>query len=112
MWRQPIAKLSTRDAGDVHRHEPTRAHRHGAGLMSALPTLPTAMEELPRSGIRAVMDRAWELGEPITHLEVGEPGFATPTHIVDTFCRSVVDGATRYTPNAGIEPLRIACVRV
>lgn len=77
--------------------------------MSALPTLPTAMEELPRSGIRAVMDRAWELGEPITHLEVGEPGFATPSHIVDAFCRSVVDGATRYTPNAGIEPLRIAC---
>ena len=68
--------------------------------MSALPTLPTAMEELPRSGIRAVMDRAWELGEPITHLEVGEPGFATrPTLLTRFVARlSTEPRATHPTP--------------
>ncbi len=57
------------------------------------------------------MDRAWELGEPIAHLEVGEPGFATPRHIVAAFCEAARSGATRYTPNAGIEPLRVACAQ-
>lgn len=73
------------------------------------PEIPAAMENLPRSGIRAVMDRAWELGEPITHLEVGEPGFSTPDHIVEAFCEAARNGATKYTPNAGIDALREAC---
>lgn len=79
--------------------------------MATLPPLPPTLDSLPRSGIRAVMDRAWELGEPITHLEVGEPGFATPDHIIDAFRHAASTGATRYTPNAGIEPLRQACSR-
>jgi len=69
------------------------------------------LEHFPRSGIRVVMDRAWELGEPITHLEVGEPKFATPGHIVEAFCRAARSGATKYGPNAGIGALREACVR-
>lgn len=77
--------------------------------MSTEPSLPVGLERIPRSGIRAVMDRAWELGEPIHHLEVGEPRMATPDHIVDAFCRAASSGATRYTPNAGIGPLREAC---
>lgn len=80
-------------------------------MTSTPPTVPAAMEDLPRSGIREIMDQAWKLGEPITHLEVGEPGFSTPGHIVEAFCRAVRNGATRYTPNAGIEPLREACAR-
>lgn len=79
--------------------------------MSSSPQLPPRLENIPRSGIRAVMDRAWELGEPIAHLEVGEPGFATPDHIIAAFCEAARTGATRYTPNAGIEPLREACAR-
>jgi len=75
------------------------------------PPLPSALEQLPRSGIRVVMDRAWELGEPITHLEVGEPDFPTPPHIIEAFCRAAQSGATRYSPNAGIGPLREACAR-
>lgn len=77
--------------------------------MTSLPPLPAELERLPRSGIRLVMDRAWELGEPITHLEVGEPRFATPEHIVEAFCRAARSGETKYTPNAGIGPLRTAC---
>jgi len=75
------------------------------------PPLPPALERIPRSGIRVIMDRAWELGEPIHHLEVGEPRFATPQHIVTEFCRAAVSGSTRYTPNSGIAPLREACAR-
>lgn len=77
--------------------------------MTSPPPLPAELERFPRSGIRIVMDRAWELGEPITHLEVGEPKFATPEHIVEAFCRAAGSGATKYTPNAGIGPLREAC---
>ena len=79
--------------------------------MTTGPSLPVALQRIPRSGIRVVMDRAWELGEPIHHLEVGEPGFATAEHIVEAFCRAAKSGATRYTPNAGIRPLREACAR-
>lgn len=79
--------------------------------MNASPRLPAGLERFPRSGIRVVMDRAWALGEPMTHLEVGEPGFATPAHIIEAFSRAAESGATRYTPNAGIGPLRDACAR-
>lgn len=79
--------------------------------MTTLPPIPPELEQLPRSGIRVVMDRAWELGEPIHHLEVGEPRFATPQHIVAAFCHAAESGATGYTPNAGIRQLRDACAR-
>jgi aspartate/methionine/tyrosine aminotransferase len=35
-----------------------------------------------RSGIREVMDLAWQSPSCI-HLEVGEPNFATPPHVVE-----------------------------
>lgn len=79
--------------------------------MRATPPLPADLEAIPRSGIRVLMDRAWEIGEPITHLEVGEPGFSTPDHIVEAFCHAARAGATRYVANAGIAPLREACAR-
>ena len=41
-------------------------------------------------------------------LEVGEPGFPTPPHIVEAAARAARDGHTKYTPNAGIVPLREA----
>lgn len=79
--------------------------------MTTPPPLPPELERIPRSGIRVVMDRAWELGEPIHHLEVGEPRFATPDHIVAAFCHAAESGATGYTPNSGIQALREACAR-
>lgn len=79
--------------------------------MTTLPPIPPELERIPRSGIRVIMDRAWELGEPIHHLEVGEPRFATPEHIIAAFCHAAESGATGYTPNAGIRALREACAR-
>jgi len=62
---------------------------------------------LPHQAIREVMELAWRNPEAI-HLEVGEPGFPTPPHIVEAAARAARDGHTKYTPNAGIVPLREA----
>lgn len=60
-----------------------------------------------RSGIRAFMDLAWAAGDVI-HLEVGEPNFPTPPHVVDAAHRAALDGWTKYVPNAGVPELRAA----
>ncbi|MBX7184256.1 MAG: pyridoxal phosphate-dependent aminotransferase [Vicinamibacteria bacterium] len=68
---------------------------------------------IPRSGIREVMDLALvaEKQGPVIHLEVGQPDFATPAHIVEATCRAVREGHTRYISTAGIGPLREAAAR-
>ena len=50
-------------------------------------------------------------GRDIVHLEVGEPDFATPENIVEAGIRALRDGATKYTPSAGIPQLREAIAR-
>jgi aspartate/methionine/tyrosine aminotransferase len=70
-------------------------------------TLPAATSSMPRSGIRAFMDLAWAAGDVI-HLEVGEPSFPTPPHIVEAADRAARAGMTRYVPNAGVGELREA----
>ncbi|WP_329248284.1 aminotransferase class I/II-fold pyridoxal phosphate-dependent enzyme [Actinoallomurus sp. NBC_01490] len=62
---------------------------------------------MPRSGIREVMDLAWATPDCI-HLEVGEPSFPTPAHIVEAVAEAVRTGWTKYVPNAGIGELRTA----
>ena len=47
-------------------------------------------------------------GREIIHLEIGEPDFDTPPHIVEAGCRALRDGHTHYTPTAGIPELREA----
>jgi len=69
--------------------------------------------QIPRSGIREVMDLAMlaEESGPVIHLEVGQPDFPTPAHIVEATCRAVREGHTRYISTAGIGPLREAAAR-
>jgi aspartate aminotransferase len=62
---------------------------------------------LPPHPIREVMELAWSRPDAI-HLEVGEPDFPTPAHIVEAAARAARDGHTKYTSNAGIMPLREA----
>ena len=62
---------------------------------------------MERSGIRQVMDIAWATPNVI-HLEVGEPNFSTPEHICEAAAKAIHAGETRYTPNAGVAPLREA----
>lgn len=61
--------------------------------------------DAPRSGIRKIMEAAQQM-QNVIHLEVGEPLFATPEHIVDAGCKALRDGYTKYTPNAGTDELR------
>ena len=66
-----------------------------------------AVTSMPRSGIREIMDLAWQTPDCL-HLEVGEPDFGTPEHIREGGVRAIHEGKTRYTPNAGIPELRAA----
>jgi aspartate/methionine/tyrosine aminotransferase len=47
-------------------------------------------------------------GRQVAHLEIGEPDFPTPAHVVEAGLRALRDGETRYTPPAGIPELREA----
>lgn len=50
-------------------------------------------------------------GRHIIHLEIGEPDFDTPTHIVEAAVEALRNGQTHYTPSAGIPALRQAIAR-
>ncbi len=69
--------------------------------------LNAAVTAMPRSGIRELMDLAWKT-PGVVHLEVGEPDFATPLHVVEAAARAGAEGFTKYTPNAGIPEVRAA----
>jgi aspartate aminotransferase len=72
-----------------------------AQRMSRLGT-ETAFEVLARA-------RALEReGRDIIHLEIGEPDFDTPRNIVEAGAEALRNGATHYTPSAGIDALREA----
>jgi aspartate/methionine/tyrosine aminotransferase len=62
---------------------------------------------MPVSRIREIMELAWADPEAI-HLEVGEPDFPTPEHIVGAAHEAARSGHTRYAPNAGLPELREA----
>ncbi len=47
-------------------------------------------------------------GRPVIHLEIGEPDFDTPPHIVEAAIKALRDGQTHYTPSPGIPELRQA----
>ena len=64
----------------------------------------------PRSGIRKIGDLARTIPGAL-HLEIGEPLFKTPEHIIDACSQALADGQTKYTPNAGIPALREAIAK-
>ena len=70
-------------------------------------TISPLAQALPTSGIRAMMTRA-ALLDDVIHLEVGEPGFRTPDHILEAAFKAAREGATRYTPTGGVPALREA----
>ena len=72
-----------------------------ASRMSRLGT-ETAFEVLARA-------RALEAkGRNIVHLEIGEPDFDTPAHIIDEGVRALRHGFTHYGPSPGMPQLRDA----
>ena len=45
-------------------------------------------------------------GKNIVHLEIGEPDFPTPAHVVEAGKRALDEGWTKYGPTAGFPELR------
>jgi aspartate/methionine/tyrosine aminotransferase len=69
------------------------------------------MERLGTETAFEVLARARELerqGRSIVHLEIGEPDFDTPRHIVDAACEALRSGKTHYGPSTGLPELREA----
>ena len=65
---------------------------------------------VPVSPIRRMFDLTPRVPGAIS-LAVGEPGFATPPHIVEAGCQALHDGFTKYSPNPGYLELREAIAR-
>jgi aspartate aminotransferase len=84
------------------RHHETRSP---IGNRPAPPS--SIASSMPVSRIREIMELAWEDPEVI-HLEVGEPDFPTPEHVVEAAHEAARSGLTRYAPNAGLPELREA----
>ena len=57
------------------------------------------------SGIRKFFDILEDMPDAIS-LGIGEPDFVTPWHIRNAGIRSLEQGRTKYTPNAGLSELR------
>jgi len=60
---------------------------------------------IPRSGIRGIMELALQL-EDVVRLEIGDPDFGTPAHIVDAAAAAAHAGFTHYSPGVGLASLR------
>jgi aspartate/methionine/tyrosine aminotransferase len=60
---------------------------------------------LQRSEIRVLFDAALRNPEAI-RLEVGEPSFTTPNHVIDAAMKAASAGFTKYGPNGGLSSLR------
>ena len=74
----------------------------------------TRVSGLDVEGAFEVLVRASELeraGQSVVHLEIGEPDFPTPAHIVEAAKSALDAGYTKYGPAAGLPELREAVAR-
>ncbi|HSD52252.1 MAG TPA: aminotransferase class I/II-fold pyridoxal phosphate-dependent enzyme, partial [Candidatus Methylomirabilis sp.] len=77
----------------------------------------TFAERMDRLGTESAFEvlakaRALERqGRDIIHLEIGEPDFPTPRHIVAAAKKALDDGYTHYGPTSGLPELREAIAR-
>lgn len=72
------------------------------------------MDSIPFSAIRKVFDEIARLraeGQHIISLGIGEPNFDTPDNIIQAMEAAAESGATHYTANKGILPLREEIVK-
>jgi aspartate aminotransferase len=74
-------------------------------------------ERMSRIGVESafeVLVRARELerqGKHVIHLEIGEPDFPTPPHIIEAAKRALDEGYTHYGPTQGLPELRESVAR-
>jgi len=69
--------------------------------------LSTAAQNALPSGVRRMFELAKKYDDSI-NLTLGEPGFTAPEHIIEASVKALREKKTKYTPNAGIKPLRDA----
>ena len=77
-------------------------------------TVAARMNDLGTETAFEVLARARELeaqGREIIHLEIGEPDFDTPQHIVEASVEALRQGYTHYGPTPGLPELREAIAR-
>lgn len=83
--------------------------RFSADTAAPARALAARAEAVERSPIRLMFDLAEaHEGDDLVHLEIGEPDFDTPAHVVEAASDAARRGATHYTANAGIPELRRA----
>jgi len=74
-------------------------------------------ERMSRIGVETAFDvlvRARKLeaqGRNVIHLEIGEPDFDTPRHIIEAAKKALDEGWTHYGPTQGLPELREAIAR-
>src|SRR5260370_7046821 len=79
--------------------------------MARMPQFAIRVGSLGTDAALVVLRRARAVearGREVIHLEVGEPDFPTPPHIVEAGIRALREGKTRYGDPAGSLPLREA----
>ncbi|NMB88703.1 MAG: aminotransferase class I/II-fold pyridoxal phosphate-dependent enzyme [Chloroflexi bacterium] len=81
--------------------------RHDEGTPAGVSYLSRRVAGLKPSGIRKFFDIAATMKDVIS-LGIGEPDFTTPAPILEAGVRSLRNGETHYTSNAGILELRQA----
>lgn len=75
------------------------------------------IEAMTRIGVESAFEvlakaRALEAqGKHIIHLQIGEPDFPTPRHIIEAGQKALADGWTKYGPTQGDPELRAAIAR-
>ncbi len=76
-----------------------------------MPEFASRVNSLGVEGAFVVLAKAKELerqGKSIVHLEIGEPGYQPPNHVLEATKKALDEGKTKYTPSAGIYELREA----
>ena len=71
--------------------------------------LARSVEQLGTESAFAVLARARELerqGRSVVHLEIGQPDFPTPGHVIHAATAAMERGETGYTPSAGVAEFR------
>ena len=63
------------------------------------------VQSIPRSGIRHMMQLAAASPKAI-RLDIGDPDFPTPAHVVEAAHQAARAGATHYLPSTGLPELR------
>ncbi len=71
--------------------------------------LATSVTGIDRSPIRFILDRAAAYPDAV-HLEIGQPDFGPPAHVLEAAVRATLNEYTGYTANSGLLALREAIV--